>query len=193
MIKAVIFDFFGVLATRGLRQFKLDYLAGNQEKIDQSKKLQQELDVGVIGYDDFIAALAKIAGVSTDVVLKYTEDYKPNLDLLYYIRDELKPHYRIGIISNAGADWVMEILGPTHRRLFDSIVLSYKVGVIKPTPEIYKMSAENLEVKESECVFVDDILAYAQGAEQAGMKAIWYRNFDQMKTELEKLITVSDN
>jgi epoxide hydrolase-like predicted phosphatase len=112
---------------------------------------------------------------------------------LSYIRAKLKPQFKIGIISNAGADHVDDLLG-SHVELFDDIVLSYKAGVIKPDPKIYQMSAANLAVKESECVFIDDILTYCQGAEAAGMKAIWYRDFRQMKSELEKILSAdADN
>jgi HAD superfamily hydrolase (TIGR01509 family) len=194
MIKAVIFDFFGVLAKRGLRQFKTDYFANNQAKITQSKKLQGQLDRGLIGYDDYIDGLASLADVDRSKVLKYTEEYKPNTELLDYIKSELKPHYKLGIISNAGADWVIKIIGEDNQKLFDDIILSYKSGFIKPEQEIYLMSAKNLGVESTECVFVDDILTYCQGAESVGMNTIWYKTFKQFKRELEKiLVPVSDN
>jgi epoxide hydrolase-like predicted phosphatase len=189
MIKAIIFDFFGVLGTKGLRQFKKDNFANSPGKIKESKQLQRELDTGKLGYNKFIDGLAALAGVNKDEVLKYTEEYKPNTELLNYIRAELKPKYKIAIISNAGLDWVIKIIGESNQKLFDDIILSYKVGTIKPEPKIYEMSAKNLSVKPSECVFVDDISTYCGGAEAVGMKSIWYRNFKQFKAELEKILT----
>ncbi|MBX4197248.1 HAD-IA family hydrolase [Candidatus Saccharibacteria bacterium] len=193
MIKAVIFDFFGVLALRDSASFRQTFYADNPEKVAQTKKVQNQLGLGQIGYDDFISALAKIGGVDREEVLKYTEEYQPNLELLNYIRDQLKPNYKLGIISNAGADWVQRILGQDNQRLFDNIILSYMVGFIKPDSEIYEMSANNLGVKEEECVFIDDILTYCQGAEATGMSTIWYQDFGQMKTELEKILAASSD
>jgi putative hydrolase of the HAD superfamily len=193
MIKAVIFDFFGVLALRDSASFRQTYYPNDPEKIEMTKKLQDELGLGLINYVDYITALAKIGGVSTDKVLKYTEEYQPNTDLLNYAREKLKPKYQLGIISNAGSDWVLDILGYYNKKMFDDIILSYRVGSIKPEPEIYEMSLKNLGVKAGESVFIDDILDYCQGAEAVGMNTIWYQNFEQTKAELEKLLAVSNN
>jgi epoxide hydrolase-like predicted phosphatase len=188
VIKAIIFDFFGVLAVRGTPSFRKAHLAADPEKNSQAKLLNDELGRGNLGYDDFISGLAKIGGVDRSTVLQFTEDYQPNSELLEYMRDNLKPKYKLGIISNAGDDWVLKILGEDNYKLFDDVVLSYKVGLIKPEPEIYEMSAKNLEVKPGECVFIDDILTYCQGAENIGMNTIWYQDFKQMKKELEALL-----
>jgi HAD superfamily hydrolase (TIGR01509 family) len=188
MIKAVIFDFFGVLALRNSASFRQTYYPEDSEKTNRTKKIQDDLGRGDISYDDYIDGLARIGGVDREVVLKYTEEYQSNIELLEYIRNHLKPNYKLGIISNAGADWVLRILGPTNVDLFDDIVLSYKVGMIKPEPEIYELSAKNLGVKSAEAVFVDDIMTYCQGAESAGMKTVWYHDFQQMRKQLEKIL-----
>lgn len=194
MIKAVIFDFYSVLAIRDTGPFREAYFPNDPDKIAQSKKLRDRLGKGLIGYDDFISGLAKIAGVDEETVLKYTEEYEPNSELLKYIKTSLKPKYKLGIISNAGDDRITQILGQPNSQLFDDIVLSYKVGIIKPEAQIYEMSAKNLGVKAEECVFVDDILSYCQGAENTGMNTIWYQDFKQMKVELQKILaTSSDN
>jgi putative hydrolase of the HAD superfamily len=189
MIKAVIFDFFGVLASRDDTSFRRAHLEKDPAKNEQVKELNDELGRGNLGYDDFISALAKLGSVNRETVLGYTENYRPNKELLNYIREGLKPKYKVGIISNAGQDWVLKILGDDYKRLFDDIVLSYKVGLIKPEAEIYEMSAKNLNVDAAECVFVDDILRYCNGAEQVGMSTIWYQNFKNFQQELEKILS----
>jgi HAD superfamily hydrolase (TIGR01509 family) len=193
MIKAIIFDFFGVLALRDSASFRQTFYADNPEKVRQTKKLQDDLGRGTIGYDDFISGLARIGGVERDKVLKYTEEYRPNIELLGYLKTNLKPRYKLGIISNAGADWVLKILGESYQKLFDDIILSYKVSFIKPEAEIYEMSAKNLSVREEECVFIDDILTYCQGAEAVGMSTIWYKDFAQFKADLKPILNNSQS
>lgn len=192
MIRAIIFDFYGVLAVRGSTSFRKTHFPDDVLKMKQAGELQDQLGLGNIGYDDFIDGLAKLGGVDREIVLQYTENYQPNEQLLTFIRTKLKPRYKIGIISNAGANWVSDILGE-EIKLFDDTILSYKAGVIKPDPKIYKMSAQNLDVSVSECVFIDDILTYCKGAEAAGMKSIWYKDFDQMKADLEKILVADPN
>jgi HAD superfamily hydrolase (TIGR01509 family) len=194
VIRAVIFDFFGVLGLRDSASFRQTFYPDDPDKLRRTVKAQDDLGRGLISYDAFIDELAGIGGVGRGEVLKYTEEYHPNTELLDYIRTKLKPVYKIGIISNAGQDWVLKILGESNKKLFDDIVLSYKAGIIKPEPEIYEMSAKNLGVSEEECVFVDDILSYCQGAEAIGMNTIWYKDFEKMKEELEGLLApASDN
>lgn len=118
---------------------------------------------------------------------------RPNKVLLTYIRAQLKPRYKIGIISNALADWIAEILESEDVKLFDDIVISYKVGVAKPSPTIYRLSLSNLGVKPEESVFIDDIEAFCEAARAVGMQAIFYENFEQMERELESLLAVSNN
>jgi HAD superfamily hydrolase (TIGR01549 family) len=193
MVKAVIFDFFGVLAQRGSESFRQAYFKNDKEKYTKVKKIQDQHGLGAVGYDEFINKLAQIGGVSRDTVLNYTENYVPNVELLNYIGGRLKPNYKIGIVSNAGTDRVLEILGDDSVKMFDDIVLSYQVGFIKPESEIYMMSAKNLGVPEEECIFTDDILTYCQGAEVVGMSTIWYKDFAQFKTDLEKLLAADPN
>ena len=187
MIKAVIFDCFGVLALRGTLSFSKIHYPDNQEKLARHKELEDKMNRGQISYDDFISGLAENAEIDRSEVVKYTEEYKPNKKLLEYISSELKPKYKIGMISNAGADWILDLFGE-DKRLFDDIILSYKVGFIKPDPQIYQMSAKNLTVDEEECIFIDDILIYCQGAEAVGMSTVWYQDFNQAQAELEKIL-----
>lgn len=118
---------------------------------------------------------------------------EPNKILLAYIRAKLKPRYKIGIISNAIGDWIGEILEDQDIKLFDDIVISYKAGVNKPNPEIYRLALSNLGVKPEEAVFIDDIEAYCEAARAVGMKSIFYQGFEQMESELENLLAVSNN
>jgi HAD superfamily hydrolase (TIGR01509 family) len=194
MIKAIIFDFFSVLAVRDSASFRKTFYPDDAGKTRRTKQVQDELGRGLIGYDDYVTRLGEIGGVDRLTVLKYTEDYRANTELLDYIRTKLKPKYKIGIVSNAGQDWVLKILGKDGLELFDDVVLSYKISYIKPEPQIYELSAKNLGVNQEECIFVDDILAYCQGAERVGMSTIWYKDFEQMREELEALIApVADN
>ena len=113
---------------------------------------------------------------------------QPNEVLLTYIRTKLKSEYKIGIISNAAADWVAEILTKDDVELFDDIVVSHRAGVAKPESAIYELSLNNLGVRADETVFIDDIEDYCDAARSVGMKAIHYQEFEQMEQELEQLL-----
>ena len=188
MIKAIVFDFFSVLAIRDNLPFRKAFFPNDVAKNQQNQAALEQLGRGDIGYNDYIDKLAELGGVSRQKVLEYTEDYHANQELLEYITTELKPKYKIGIISNAGDDWVLKILGEASNQLFDDIVLSYKSGIIKPDRRIYELSAKNLGVKPEECIFIDDFERRCEAAREQGMMAVLYDSFVQMERELDSIL-----
>lgn len=112
----------------------------------------------------------------------------PNRELLDFIKSELKPKYKIGIISNVLAGFIHLILSKNDIRLFDDVVLSYKAGVAKPDPAIYRLALDNLGVKAEQAVFIDDQEKFCEAAEAVGMQAIYYEDFAQMKKDLQKIL-----
>ena len=87
-----------------------------------------------------------------------------------------------------------EFLSEDDQKMFSAMAFSYEIGTTKPDPKSYEVIADKLGVNPDEVVFIDDQPRYCEGAEAFGMKAVVYKNFPQMKAELEALISpVSDN
>lgn len=194
MIKAVIFDCFGVLTTESFGVFRDKYFAGSLNKRQQANQAMDKLNSGLITVEEFEKKLAGLADVTEATVQNYLGKNMPNEPLFDYIRTDLKPKYKIGMLSNAGSDWTDKLFEARDIKLFDDIVLSYKYGYIKPSPEIYLLSAKKLGLLASECVFIDDNQRLCEGAKTVGMQAILYQDFPQMKAELEKILApVADN
>jgi epoxide hydrolase-like predicted phosphatase len=76
------------------------------------------------------------------------------------------------------------------RELFDAVVISGKVGLHKPQPEIFELAAERVGLPPSACVFVDDLRENCAGAEAVGMAAILHRDASDTIPELERLLGV---
>jgi len=193
MIKAIIFDCFGVLVQGSLEQFIDTYLAGDEELEKRAHELNDQCSLGLISYEEQIAEFSKMSGLSTAQVHEQMDVNPRNKQLLDYISSELKPKYKIGFLSNAGEDWLDELFIKEDLSLFDDTVLSYAVGLAKPDFRIYKLSAERLNVKPDECVFIDDIERYCTSAQDLGMKAVVYRTFSQMRQELEGILRTDVN
>lgn len=195
MIKAVIFDFFGVVVTEGLRPFIGTYFYDQPKKRRQVAKLVDDYnkDYKSINYVDLVSQLAGLAGVSRAVVSGYLDFDQPNRPLLDFIKKELKPCYKVGILSNAGDDWVSKLLSPADMALFDEILLSYRFKMTKPDPQFYKLIASKLGAEPYECIFIDDIEKYCSAALAVGMKAILYQNTAQLKTDFKTLLTDSND
>jgi HAD superfamily hydrolase (TIGR01509 family) len=116
------------------------------------------------------------------------ENNIPDDSLFDYIARELKPKYKIGLLSNAADNWLDELFSPPQVALFDAVALSYHVGYIKPEPEIYLEIARQLAVDPSECLFIDDNLRYCVGARQVGMTAIHHRGSGDLSHQINQAL-----
>ena len=193
MIKAIIFDFFGVLSTEGFKRFCDTYFPDDQVRRKQAIRLVTDHDAGLITKNEYAKGLAKLARVSLDIVAQNMGDNTPNDPLLAYIKRDLKPKYKISVLSNAGDDYISQILDPADLAIFDDVVLSYRHGMVKPQKEIFEFAVRRLKVLPVEAVFIDDSVNHCAGAVAAGLKAVHYTDFPQMRIELEKLLAPDSN
>lgn len=168
----------------------------NDEPARQTaKQLNHQYDAGLISLDDFVKAVNKVTGKAPKPIEDIFTSPEPikNTQLLRYITG-LKPKYKIGLISNVGTNWIRDyFLSKDEQNLFDDMILSFEAGTTKPDPKIYQMALERLGVKPEEAIFVDDIERYCSAAEQVGMKSIIYEDFDQFKTDLNKLLSANSD
>ena len=96
---------------------------------------------------------------------------------------------RTAVISNTWGPPVA--FGASQMRaIFDAIVRSDQVGLRKPDPEIYLLTAERLQKSPGECVFVDDLLQNVEGARAVGMHAFVHRNATFTVPKLEELFGI---
>jgi putative hydrolase of the HAD superfamily len=111
-------------------------------------------------------------------------------DLMTYIRS-LHGRVRLAILSNSG---------PGARRveqdrydfaaLFDPIVYSHEVGLMKPDARVFALTADRLGLPSSVLVHVDDLPANVDGARAAGLQAVLHTDTARTITELDRLIGV---
>lgn len=191
MIKAVIFDCFGVLATDGWLPFAEKNFSDDPDKRRQAADYMAAVNRGMLDYRQFVHAVAELAGVDEATAYRRIMRNAPNEQLFKYIAEELKPKFKIGLLSNTGRDRLDELFTPDQLGLFDDLCLSYETGYLKPQPEAYQVAVERLGVETGECIFIDDQERRCEGARAAGMPAICYEDFAGMKTELEKLLSVN--
>jgi FMN phosphatase YigB (HAD superfamily) len=189
---AIIFDCFGVLVTEGWIAFRDRYFADSATR-QQAIDLRRAADWGSVPYEDFEQNLAALAGVSIATVRSYLQGNTPNELLLEHIQTDLKPHYKIGLLSNAASDALPRLFTPEQQQLFDATVLSYHLKVAKPDPRAYLAIAEKLSVDPEQCIFIDDNEYFCTAAREQGMRAICYKDFEQYKTELTRLLANSKN
>ncbi|MBN1304482.1 MAG: HAD family phosphatase [Anaerolineales bacterium] len=100
----------------------------------------------------------------------------------------LRPRYKIGLISNAWDDLRAYIAQNKFEDVFDTMVISAEVRIAKPEAAIFQIALEKLGVKANQAVFVDDFVENITAARELGMYTIHFREINQAKTELERVL-----
>lgn len=188
MIKAIIFDCFGVLAEDGWTPFKRKYIGANQELARDVADLGKANDAGMLGFEEMIAGVSALIGVNPQILRDAVNKKVPNEELFMFIEQELKSRYKIGLLSNASYDVVHELFTPEQTSQFDAAVISYDTGLTKPDVRMFERIASNLAVEPEECLFIDDVERYCVAAEEAGMQSLWYQDLEQAITALREVM-----
>jgi len=89
------------------------------------------------------------------------------------VRQVREAGYKTAMLTNISREGeaIFTNLFPVDE-LFDVVVDSSKVGMRKPDPEIYKLTAGRLGVAPERCLFIDDLLSNVEAAAALGMQTI---------------------
>ncbi len=185
-IKAIVFDCFGVL-----------YLTAEQSLVEnwpqhtnEILEIRGQADYGLLTREEYITEVSHIVGAEPETVAKLSAaSHVINSPLITYIEKELKPHYKIGMVSNIGRGWIQNMFDEyLLENVFDIVIQSGDEGVTKPHPQIFELCAERLDLDPDQCIMVDDLPENIAGADAAGMKGIVYGNMRDLQKELSKLL-----
>lgn len=194
MIKAVIFDCFGVLYPDTYWTMVRKYARDLPERRPVFHDLVKRADLGLISRDEFwneVAELLNVARTEIDSDIKNMGGIDE--EILEYILELKGRGYIIGLISNVGHGFIERVFGDRNwHTYFDDLTLSSEAGFIKPDPRIYELSAKKLKVAPEACYFIDDSEKNVEGARAVGMQAAHYTDFDDMKAELEVVLAAAE-
>lgn len=186
-IKAVIFDCFGVLILPGRTLLYQSY----PQFATQIHDLEYQSDYGMITRKQFDQSISELIGMAPEQVKKhYFDANMRNESVVEWIRElSVTGKYKIGFLSNIGHGWIDDFVSASDRaELFDSVVLSSHVGMLKPDPAIFELMANKLGVNPSDCIMIDDIAGNIDGAQVAGMQGIVFTSTTQARAEFQQLL-----
>ncbi len=198
-IKAVIFDLGGVLL-RTADYSPRDHLAA---RLNMSRHELEEFIFGGVSGEQ--AQLGEITIQEHWENLRYQlhhspEEFKALLEQ-FFARDEIdaalietiqKLHqtYMTALLSNAWDD----LRKTLHERwnidgLFDELIISAEVKMVKPDPRIFRLVLERLGIQPFEAVFIDDVSENVEAAKKEGLLTIRFRNTQQTLVELNEFLS----
>ena len=189
MIRAVIFDCFGVLVTDVLQVVRDELYARDKNAALEVDQLVRAANLGIISPKESNRQVADILGMSYEDYHRRIDGGEVRNEQLFGYIAELRKTYKTAMLSNIAAHSLEKRF--TKEELaayFDVVVVSGEVGFAKPSPEIYEIAAERLNVRFDECVFIDDREVFVHAATSVGMKGIVYTDFIQLRKELALLL-----
>lgn len=171
----------------GQKDFFLDVETGAISAEDFVKKVAEVRDNDDLSWDDLLQCwLGFFDGVKSKVV----ED----LDLLH--RD-----FHLCLLSNTNP-FIMSHTkskaftaeGRPITDFFDTLFLSYEMGICKPDARIFLKALEMEQMKADECLFIDDSKKNTDAAEKVGIHTLFVTsNSDWMPALEERLKELDEN
>ena len=183
MIKAIIFDYFGVISSDGWEM--RDQLSGGLKR--EFGEIAKEVNSGNISWEEFLSRLSEESGASPEQINQMYSQHNLDLKLLHFAAN-LHEKYKIALLSNASSEYLLPIVKSAGLdSLFDEIVVSSDVGVVKPDPRIYQIAVERLGLAPEEVIMIDDQIKNVNGAVHAGLAGVQFKNLEQLKADLSTI------
>lgn len=188
MVKAVVFDCFGVLYGGSL--FALLSMCP-PEKRDELVSLNRQNDYGFLSFEEYAKSMAELLGRTEGELYEiFKQQRVRNQPLFDFISEIKSPSVKIGLLTNAGKDMPSVLFNDDelHGGVFDAYIVSSQNGIVKPNPEIFTMMASKLGVPPEDCLMVDDAFENCHGAEAAYMKTLWFADNETAKTHIREFL-----
>jgi len=197
MIKAVIFDFGGVLSEEGFRQglkaiaYKNridpeDFFITAEELIYQTGYV-----TGLSDEADFWNALREKTGI-TGSNAELREDILRRFILKPAVIEHVKKIKAFGLITAILSDqtnWLDEINKKTpFYHHFDYVFNSFTLKKGKKDPSVFNDVCAAIGIKPDEAIFVDDNINNIRRASASGLRVIHFSNINSFEKEMGKHI-----
>lgn len=199
MIKAVIFDYGGILGQKQDSHYveEICRLTGLQrEEFETNYRLERPAyDGGEIDGRQYWSSLLQRMGVEPEEQLleklihcdykSWTRDRIETIDLARRLK---KSGYKVAILSNMPFDIGGYIKADKEwLELFSPVLFSSEIKMSKPNEDIYLHCLEKLGVEACEALFIDDTYENIEAAERLGIRGYWFREDDFCLEKLEEL------
>lgn len=197
MIKTVVFDVGGVLLDWNPRHLYKTMFDGDDEVMERfladvcSPAWNLSLDAG----RPFASGVAELCGRFPErsaLIAAYDsrwEDmvrgaFEDTVDVARTLKANGVPLYALTNFSREK----MALVRPRYDffTLFDGMVVSGEIGIVKPDPAIYQHLLERFDLRADKTLFIDDSPVNIAGAEEAGLNAIHFHSASQLRSELAR-------
>jgi glucose-1-phosphatase len=194
MISTVFFDMGNVLLNfsheRMFRQIAdvCGLSAGRVHRLLTEGGIQTEVERGRISERDLHALFVREAGRDVDfrqLLHAASNIFDPNEAIVSVVQELSAAGRRLVLLSNTSESHFRFVRKEYPvLDLFDDFILSFEVGAMKPSPEIYEAALRVAGCAPEECFYTDDIPEYVAAGRAHGFQAEVFTTVDGLRGHL---------
>ena len=158
-------------------------------QIIKNLDLSRNFDRGKVTPEEFYSRAKEILKTDLDRATFfsiYNDIFALDPSVLEVLKS-LRTKYRLILCSNTDVERFGFIKSKFPEILiFESYVLSYEVGHMKPDPQIYTFALREAKAKAEECLFIDDREENIVAARQLGIQTILFGPETDLEMELKE-------
>jgi 2-haloacid dehalogenase len=195
-IKAVVFDFGGVLIGWDPRNLYTRYFPDEPQAMEDFLAEISFMDWNAQQdkgrpFSEGVALLSKQFPQHAHLINAYQENWKESITgeiegtvkLLTLLKEK---GYALYGLTNWSAETFPIVRHEfMFLELFDGIILSGEVKLIKPEPEIFELCLQRIGKPADQCLFIDDSESNIIAARKMGFDTVHFISPEHLKSELE--------
>ncbi len=187
MIKALLFDFFGVISDEVAPPWFSRYF-NEEDAVRLKAQIFERADLGLITEDETYAEMSALTGIPKEQVKQeFYSLVKIDTELVQFIKS-LKEKIPVYLLSNAPEGFLRRVLEENDLYpLFDGLFISCEIGLKKPSAAYYTYALKNIGVRAEDAFFTDDNEQNVKSARASGINAEVYLGVKGLKRQLMSL------
>ena len=197
MIKNIVFDIGGVLADFRMKEFLMEKgLTGQMIKRILKASVMNpywgKFERGEVTEEETLQAFAAAdPEIEEELRIAFT-----NLSGMLVIRDYAIPLVRQLKEAGYGVYYLSNYSKKAYDECGESLafmpymdggIVSFKVGMTKPDPQVYRFFLEQYDLEAESCVFIDDTEENVTAARSLGFSGIMFTSYKELMIGLKKM------
>ena len=201
-IKNIIFDLGNTLVYFDFWYF-FDGVSRLEKKLNPThlqkfiieKKLGDKLCVGKINHKQAFRIIKKKFELKIsykDFIYLYADIFWENTPMKNFLEKIIREKkFKVILLSNTDSvHFTFVNKNFPYINLIRNKVLSYKVGMMKPSPRIFQHTIKKFRLIKSETLLIDDMASNVRVASSLGLKAIHYKSHKQFLKRFNSLTRI---
>ncbi len=197
VIKGIIFDIGGVLVDVKIKSFLKKFVSETKLSKEQLYSMiilggeWERFEKGLITEDQLKQRIEKDHGIAPELMDTMARGWRRTIRPMketIEIARKLSEKYKLYALSNVDENTTIQCFAKFgFYDYFEEIILSWKVHLRKPEPEIYEYTLKRMGMKPEEVVFIDNYPVNLPEPKKMGIHTILFTSPGQLTKDLRDL------